>query len=112
MNCASCIGRAAGLIKKMEAKGKQAEAGEIVAEFQAQPVPVHVFGGGPEAMAELDRLSDLRAVKEEDLPPIKGSGSAAQAEEERREELRRLWAKDAQWQLVIDEIQERVKKLP
>jgi hypothetical protein len=90
------ISKAADLVRKLRSKGKHAEAETILAGFEAKRVPVQVLGTGPEAMAELDRLSELREVKEEDLEPIKGSGTAAQAEERRREELRKLWAKDAQ----------------
>jgi hypothetical protein len=103
------ISKAAALINKLQSKGKQGEAETILTEWEAKEVPVQAFGTSPEAMAELDRLSELRKVKSENLLPITGSGTAAQAEEKRREELQRLWAKDAQWKLVIEEIRERVR---
>jgi hypothetical protein len=101
------ITRAAELAKRMSAKGKGSEAEAIRAGFQAKPVPVSVFGGGPEAIVELEKLEELRGMNESELPPIKGSGTAAQAEERRRDELRRMWANDAHWQLAIEEIRER-----
>ena len=107
MTLNSRISRAADLAKKMAAKGKRAEAEAILHEFRERPVPMTVVGGGPDALAELTRLEELRKIKKSDLEPIRGSGTAAQEEERRREQLRRIWENDERWLLVIDEIRAR-----
>jgi hypothetical protein len=109
MSLTNRIEDAADLVRKMASKGKRAEAEAILDEFRERPVPVSVVGGGPEALAELARLEELRKISESDLQPIKGSGTAAQAEERRREELRTIREDDARWLLVVDEIHDRAR---
>ncbi|MGB2711648.1 MAG: hypothetical protein WBC33_09030 [Conexibacter sp.] len=90
-------------VARLKAKGKTAEVASIIHESSAQKPPVTVLGGGPEAIAELNRVHDLWE-QDGELPPVTGSGTSAQAELERREKLERLRAADAYWKATLHRI--------
>ncbi len=109
----------AGRVKQVEAaaeqlqrKGRGAEAASAIDSVYEASFPIAVLGGAPDVVAELERLEQLEAEGEVELPPIKGSGTAAQAEEARREEISKLSAKrkeaKAFWKRVLDDVGERV----
>ena len=63
-----------------------------------------------QVVAEIERLEGLEKDAEFDLPPVSGSGTAAQAEEARHEEIAWLSTKRrearAYWRSVLDNLRD------
>jgi hypothetical protein len=85
--------KAAAIADRMKAKGRVAELNAALDDASGAELPLAALGGGDQALAAIERLERLEGAADIDLPPIKGSGTAAQAEEARREEVVRLAAK-------------------
>jgi hypothetical protein len=88
-------------------KGKQGDVlAAIDRAYNKRPV-VATFGAGPEAATELERIEALVADAQRELPPVTGTGTSAQAEFRRREEIAKLRAADDYWKRLLDEMRER-----
>jgi hypothetical protein len=75
------VGQVEAAVDRLERKGRGADVLSAIDAVYDTKLPIAALGSGPAVVAELERLEQLEADAEVELPPIKGSGTAAQAEE-------------------------------
>ena len=96
--------------EQLRCKGRGNEVDTVIDAVYDSKLPIAVLGSGDQVVAEIERLEELEKDAELDLPPIKGSGTAAQAEEARREEIALLGTKRrearAYWRSVLDNLRD------
>lgn len=94
--------------EQLTRKGRGGEVDAAIDAVYDSKLPLAVLGGGTQVLEELERLERLDADAEAELPPITGSGTAAQAEEARREEIAKLSAKRREaygyWKSILDDL--------
>lgn len=94
--------------EQLRRRGRGHEVDSVIDAFYDSRLPIAAMGSGDRVVAEIERLEGLEEDAELDLPPIKGSGTTAQAEEARREEITRLSEKRKEartyWRSVLDSL--------
>lgn len=96
--------------EQLRRKGRGSEVDTVIDSAYDSKLPIAVLGTDDQVVAEIERLEGLEKDAEFDLPPVSGSGTAAQAEEARHEEIAWLSTKRrearAYWRSVLDNLRD------